>query len=146
MFTSSVEEITVQQLRLNCPYPIYNGDVTNLDIINGVNVNYTVTYANNITANGARFKCGDDAVTHNPTVSVSSEEYGATLFSAIPIGVFGYLSHSITEIFNHVDAFARLIYLIVFAPSQVSGLSFFIYIQTVLFALVAFGAFMVIRG
>jgi len=150
MFASSVEALTVAQLRLNCPLPIYNGDVTNLDIINDVQANYTVTFSQNMTANGARFQCFDDSVTHAPEIAVSSEQYGLALgdcdIFCIPIGWIGYLSHTMTGIFDKIVAFGTLIYLITFAPAQVSGLSFFIYIQAVLFSFIAFGSFMVIRG
>lgn len=150
-FQSSVEEITFQQFRLACPYPVYQGNVTIGDpfLIDGINVNYTITYAGNITSNGVRFQClanpGPGPDTGDPIVNTSGEQYGATFFG-IPWGWIGYVSHTMTEFFNKVDASAKLVYLFVFAPAEATDLPWFIYANVILLGFVSLGIFMVIRG
>lgn len=151
-FQSSVEELTLQQFRMNCPYPIYQGNVTFGNpafIQGGVVLNYTINYFGNITSDGVRFLCdadpGPGPNMGDPRVSVSNEQYGATFFG-IPWGWIGYVSHAITEFFNHVDAGIRMLYLFVFAPTEATDLVWFTYINAFLFTLVALGILMVIRG
>lgn len=151
-FQSSVQEITLQQFRLNCPYPIYQGfiNATAGDIaIEDTFVVYNVTYLGNITSDGMRFQCianpGPGPDTGSPQVLISSEQYGATFFG-IPWGWIGYVSHTMTEFFDKADAGARLIYLMIFAPSQATGLAWFGYVNAVLLTFIALGLFLVIRG
>ena len=105
-------DIQRQMFLMNCPLPIYNGDVTNLDII-GFSVNYTVTYYQSITNfNGTFFEC---SYTPNPdpdldlSVNAISKEYDSTLFSVIPIGWYGYLADFLVTIFARLEAMFILI-------------------------------------
>lgn len=89
--------------------PIYNGDVTNLDIL-GFSVNYTVTYYSSLTDfNGTFFQCSLDSITGAFTVSAISKPYDATLFSVIPIGWYGYIADFLVAVFARLEAMFTLI-------------------------------------
>ena len=94
---------------MNCPMPIYNGDVSNLDIL-GFSVNYTVTYYSSLSDfNGTFFQCSLDSITGAFTVSAISKPYDATLFSVIPIGWYGYLADFLVTMFARLEAMFILI-------------------------------------
>jgi hypothetical protein len=151
-FQSSVSELTVLQGRINCPYPVFQGDVTVGNpafLAGGTVLNYTTTYLGNITDNGTRFKCyanpGPGPDTGSLTVSISSEQYGATFFG-IPWGWIGYVSHTMTDFFDKVVASITMIYFLINAPAEATGLAWFGYVNAVLIGFIALGIFMVIRG
>ena len=101
--------IEQQMFLMNCPMPIYNGDVSNLDII-GFGVNYTVTYYSSVTDfNGTFFQCSLDSITGAFTVSAISKPYDATVFSVIPIGWYGYLADFFVALFARLEAFFILV-------------------------------------
>lgn len=105
----SIDNIEEEMFLMNCPFPIYNGDVTDLNI-DGFSVTFNVTRYDSLTAfNGTFFECSIDGITGAFTVSASSEEYDATLFSVIPIGYFGFLADYITSLFDRIVHFFTLI-------------------------------------
>jgi hypothetical protein len=158
IFQSSLQEIDLQQLRLNCPYPIYSGNATVYDIDSGNQVLYTVvygsgTYSSGVGSNdwGSNFICYDANAgiansTVAPTVTVGIKNYGATFFDVINYGWFGFISDGIVSFFDKVSATFAMIYLYINAPAVVSGLPFFSYINGILLGFISLGAFMVIRG
>src|SRR2546422_6820089 len=59
IFSSSLKDLNVQQLRANCPYPLLNKNVTNIEI-RGTNVFYNVTELNASSNSYVTvFKCGE---------------------------------------------------------------------------------------
>lgn len=148
-FQSSVEAIAVQQTILNCPYPVNSG-VATLSVVQSnfpPVVNYTVVNdaSNSTDYHVTLFNCGADIVTGNPTVS--TDVYTATSnWFDVTQGFLFYLSESIQAFFDKVIAVGNLLYLILFAPAQVTGLAWFAYVEVVLFSFIAIGAFMVVRG
>lgn len=57
-----------------------------------------------------------------------------------------YASHSMSAFFQKTQAFFTMAWLYFNAPAEVTGLSFFTYIQGLLSLFVGLGLFMVIRG
>lgn len=78
-------------------------------------------------------------------VTESFYTYASGIFDAQQAFI-GYLSASMTTFFDKVVAGGNMLYLIMTAPAQVTGLDFFNYIEIVLFSFIALGAFMIIRG
>lgn len=108
----SQANIQRQMFLMNCPMPIYNGDITNLDIL-GFSVNYTVTYYDSLSDfNGTFFQC---SYTPNPDpdldleVNAISKPYDSTLFSVIPIGWYGYLADFFVALFARLEAMFVLV-------------------------------------
>ncbi|MGH7176312.1 MAG: hypothetical protein ACREJC_02925 [Tepidisphaeraceae bacterium] len=148
VFQGSVAELQVQQFRINCPYPLFQGNVTFGNpafIAGGTVLNYTTAYSANVTDNGIRFKCGSDPITGNLQASTSSEQYGATFFG-IPWGWIGFVSHTMTDFFDKVIAGITMLYLLINAPAEATGLAWFGYANAILIGFIALGIFMVIRG
>lgn len=146
IFQSEVEAITVEAWKMQCPFPIYNGIASNLDIV-GTTLNYTVTYgSSNSTSEGTFFICDTDPITGNLRANTIIYEYSATLFDAIPYGQFGYVLDWFTMLGSKANAGVQLVYLFLTAPAQISALSFFTYIYIVLIGMMGLGVFMVIRG
>jgi len=151
IFQSSIDAIEGQQFIINCPYPIYEGVIANVGdlAVDGVFVKYNVTHNRDINGNtttndqdkvGTRFECDSNGV------SAGTREYGKTLFDFIPYGWLGYTADSITAFFSSVQARVVLLFIYFDAPAQVSGLSFFTFINVFLLGLVSLGGFMVARG
>ena len=153
IFSSEIEAIEVEQTKLNCPYPINAGIATLGLIQNFPNVNYTISYDNDTSGDEYHvtlFNCTEDSVTHEPAVNtiVYTAEVGNNWFDFTnrASGYMFYISQSITAFFQKLVALGALIYLIMFPISQIASLSFFAYIQIVLYGFVALGLFLVIRG
>lgn len=143
MFQSSVAEIKRQDFLLNCPYPIYQGDVTLNNIID-TRVNYTVTYsASNQTGSFIECKILSNGLFQANDIA---KPYGVTLFNTIPYGYFGYIGDSLASFGQKIQPFFYKIYLMVQAPTIVTNLSIFTYVNMILGGFVAIGVFMVIRG
>lgn len=153
VFQANVDAIAVQQTILNCPYPINSGVATlsgqqdNFPPI----VNYTVTNdaSNSTEYNVTLFICranpGPGPDTGTP--QVLTDVYTATSnWFDVTQGFFFYLSESIQSFFDKVIAVGNMFYLILTAPAEVTGLAWFSYVEVFLFALIALGGFMVVRG
>jgi hypothetical protein len=142
IFQSSLNEIQVQQLRMNCPYPLLNKNVTDIEI-RDTNVFYNATELNAQSNSYVTvFRCGEN---NQMQVTESFYTYASGIFDAQQAFI-GYLSASITAFFDKIVALANMVYLLINAPAVVTGLAWFSYITIVLFAFMAIGAFMVIRG
>lgn len=151
IFSSSVQEIEVQQVKLNCPYPVNAGIATLSAQQNFPNVNYTIAYDNDTDDYHVTiFNCIDDSITHVPQVNtiVYTADTTNSWFDLTnrASGYMFYISNSITSLFQKIQALGSLIYLVITAPAQVTGIALFAYVQLVLFTLIAIGGFMVIRG
>lgn len=152
IFQSSLTEIEVEQFRMNCPLPIFEGVISNV-AIEGVIIDFDITHNKdingNITSNdqekvGAKFECYDtqDVI----GVSIATKQYGATLFDTIPYGWTGYVSDWLSQAGFKIGASLKLVYLLVNAPAEVTNLAWFSLLNILLFAFVGLGGFMVARG
>lgn len=150
IFQSNVQDIEFQTLRLNCPYPIIHGNVTNINLDpDGTNITFDVDYANTAFANDVtKFECTQDDITGNLGISTvyynSTESYFPTFDNA-----FAWLGHaqmSLVTFFDKIIALATTIYLLVDAPAQATNLSWFTYLNIILVAFIGLGLFMVVRG
>lgn len=90
---------------MNCPLPVYQGNVTNLNI-DGFSVTYNVTYSSS-NSTGSLFECYTTGNLFG--VNEIVKDYGATAFGAIPYGWLGYTADSLTILFQRVQALFTLI-------------------------------------
>jgi len=142
IFSSSLSAINVQQLKINCPYPLNSATATNLNIV-GTRVTYDISYDNSTSNYHVTvFHCGDGG-TMNANTAVYTT---ANNWFQIGTGYLFYISETMTEFFNKVIAVGTLTYLLVTAPTQVTGLAWFNYVNVILIAFIALGVFMVVRG
>jgi hypothetical protein len=148
VFQASVAEIGRQQLRLNCPYPVNSGIATLTPLQSPPQVNYTITYDNDTSNYHVTiFKCGETAPTSVSTI-VYTADTGNQWFdiTSRASGYMFYISQSITEFFNKVNAGATMLYLTLTAPAQVSGVVWFNYAEVLMFSFIGLGIFMIARG
>jgi len=143
IFTSSVSAIQAQQLKINCPYPINAGVATSVNS-DGITVTYNVTHdLSSSDYHMTVFHCGENSPTSVTTTVYTSP---ANNWFNIGLGYLAYLSNSITEFFSKVVAVITLMYLVITAPAQISGLAFFNYIYLVFLIFISLGIFMMVRG
>ena len=103
----SISNIEDQIWLLNCPFPIVD-KIATLQSIDGFNLNYTTsTFGNGTNYEGTYFQCRIVDGQFNANTQI--KEYGATLFSVIPYGYFGYLLDYAGTIASKVYAVATLI-------------------------------------
>lgn len=96
---------------MNCPSPIYDGevDLAGVQII-GFTLNYTVTYGNTTEGDGTFFDCYLDPITGAFSATITYKPYGtASFFDVIPIGWLGYVADFLTNIFERVQSMLVLI-------------------------------------
>lgn len=144
IFSSSLEAIDVQLLKMNCPYPVFSADVNNVNI-NGTQVTYEIVYNTTFANDIFVFNCGGDNLMSVSVTYYDSVEGFFALFDNA-FAWIGYVYFSILAFFGKVVAFGSLIFLVVNAPAVVTGLAFFSYINLVLLSFIGLGAFMVVRG
>jgi len=142
IYASSLNTVNVQLLRMNCPYPIMNVNITNVNI-DGVQVTYNSSEFNGQSASKVTvFRCGyNDAM----TVSTSVYTFSSGIFDAQQAWL-GYVANSMTEFFDKVIAFGALIPAVINAPAEVLSIPEYTYINTLLIIFIALGVFMVVRG
>lgn len=157
IFQSGLTEIQAQQFIASCPYPLFEGtvNVTNTfptyfeyDIFHGHDINGNIT-SDDQEKVGTLFLCEIDHNELSPDtygVSISTRQYGATLFSVIPYGQLGYASDYLSMVGTKFVAYATQLWLFVNAPAEVTGFDFFIFVQLILLALIGLGIFFVARG
>jgi hypothetical protein len=148
IFQSSVSEIQQQQFLINCPYPLFNAVAGNITIVNNVVVKYDSTLGTaNQTDKGSFFQCYDDPVSSGfqPTVNLKLKPYGVPLFSTVICGWCAWAGDTITVFFEKAQPFLTLIYLLVQAPTIVSGMSWWTYVNAVLITFIALGIFMAFK-
>lgn|SRR5574341_1311668 len=146
VFQSSVLAIRNQEYLVNCPYPIFNGNVTvgNPAFINGVRINYTITVQATTNQTGTYFDC---RITNNsPAVNIISKHYGKTDFGIIATGWNAWFADTITSFFGKAQPQLTVVYLMFNAPAIVTGLAWFAYAELFMLFLIGLGIFMVIRG
>lgn len=148
IFSSALTDIEGKIFLMNCPYPVFSALPT-LTNITGVNVEYTIDY--NTTAHANKvviFECTIDPMTGlfgaNTVIYEPTEGFFSLFDNAF--AWIGYVYATITAFFQKVFIFFSLMWIIFNAPAEVTGFSFFTYINLLLSAFVAIGTFMIIRG
>lgn len=111
--SDAIDLIQGQMFLMNCPFPIYNGVATLVEI-DGFALNYTVVYHNDIKTdfNGTAFECTYDPLSAPPHIGANTHirQYGATTFwGTLPYGWLGYLSDSLGTFVNRTQALFTLI-------------------------------------
>lgn len=150
IFQSSVKAITVEQTKLACPPPI-NAGRANLTGLQQNSfppiVNYTIVPdgSNSTDYHVTLFRCTEDFITHEPQVDVEIYTTTKSWFD-VGTGTLFYVYSYLSSIGEKLASVGALVYLFVFAPAQVSVLSFFVYINSILIGLIALGVIMVARG
>lgn len=150
VFQSSTPNTQRQEFLLNCPYPISNEVATfgNPAIIDGRRLNYSTVVqpvVNNY--NGTFFECFLDP-TANPQQSAFTriKPYGATLFNVIPYGWYAWVGDTISVFFAKAQPLLTLFALVFTAPAQVTGITWFTYINIGLVIAPVIGIILLIRG
>lgn len=120
--------------------------ITNINIV-GIRVTYDIAYDNSTSlVKNTIFVC---EVT-NPTiptygVATVVTEYSGSLIND-QIAWLGYIGNTITAFFDRAYHSITMLWLMINAPAEVTGLIFFTYIYAILFAFIIIGAYMLIRG
>ena len=105
---TSIANVENQIFLMNCPLPL-NGAIGTLDTINGLTVNYTITYDNDTSDyNITVFICSIDEITGAFTVNTEIYTSGTDWFSSTT-GTLFYASATITAMIGKVVAFLTLI-------------------------------------
>lgn len=150
VFQSTVTDLKYQTLRLNCPFPVIHGNVTNLNFNpDGTNIRFDVEFGNPIFANDVtKFSCTKDPITGSLGMSTTFYNSTASFFPSFD-NAFAWLGHaqmSLDRFFDRAMALATVIYLLIQAPSQVSAMAWWSYINILLVSFIGLGIFMIIRG
>jgi len=157
VFQSDLQTITLQQLRMQCPYPIYQGVATIYDIDSNEQVLYTVDnsavtnsqFTGTPNFNGTNFICYDANAglppPQVPAVTGQIKNYGYN-FAGLNFGWFGFASDTLVSFGDKVQALFTMIWLYFNAPAEVSGISYFTYINGALVAFIGLGGYFAVRG
>lgn len=149
--------LTNQQYLLNCPYPISNaviaqhsvGNMTVSEIqVVGTVVEYNLTYGNaNQTDKGTFFQCsiGNGVVGGSHDVFAQQKPYGA-YFAGIPYGQIAFVGDTIWVATGKLQPILVEAYMYFNAPAQVTGLTFFQFVEGFLLLMVGIGVFLAIRS
>jgi hypothetical protein len=145
IYSSSLESIQVQLLKLNCPYPLNSANATNLGL-DGTIVTYNVTHdTSSSDYHVTVFHCGEgDTVNVYNTVYTTANNW--YLVAGQAGGYIFYIAESITEFFLKVVALGTLVQLFINSPAEVLAIPQYVYVNVVLIAFIGIGGFMVVRG
>lgn len=149
VFQSGVQDIRGNMFIANCPFPIWKDGVSNLNIQTGSN---TVTYdvipiatGSQSYANVTQFFCSYTTspllLSANTKVYIFGSDTLGTTF-----GFFSYVSDSMTTIGQKIQYTILAVWGFINAPASISALSFYTYINVMLFLLIGAGVFLAIRG
>jgi len=157
IFSSSLDSIALQQLRTQCPFPIYQGVATPYDISDNNQVLYTVDnravtnyqFSSTPNFNGTNFICYDAnagiSAISAPAVTTQIKNYGYN-FSGLNFGWFVFASDTLTSVGDKIQANLALVWLYFNAPAEVTGLAWFTYLNFILSGFIGLGIFFAIRG
>jgi hypothetical protein len=142
IYASSLTSIAVEQIKLNCPYPLNSAVGSNVNIV-GSTVTYDVVHDNSTgDYHVTVFHCGE-----GDTVNVYTTIYTtANNWFNIGTGYLFYISEMLDTFFLKVIALGTLIPLFINAPAEVLAIPEYTYVNAVLIAFVLLGGFMVVRG
>lgn len=142
IYSSSTSNVNVSLLRINCPYPVMNVNITNVNI-EGTQVTYNQTEFNGQSSSKVVvFRCGYGGVMG---VSVSTYTFSSGIFDAQQAWL-GYASESMSAFFDKIVALGVLIPSFVNAPAEVLSIPEYAYVNAILIGFIALGGFMVVRG
>lgn len=157
VFSSNAPDLRTKIFLINCPYPIEHGLAYNVQILgnNGLPdprgtviqflVNYTQTTSPSNSTQGSFFNCYTDIVTGNHAITVVVKSYGMVQFG-VPMGGITYFADTAGVFFGKATLAIQIIYSAITAPSQVTGMAWYAYVNLILVIFVAIGVVMVIRG
>ena len=149
VFGSQVQELKLKQYLLNCPYPIFNGVAENVTFSSDqTRLLYDIDYNAGLNSTGNFFECYIDtaASPDAPSVSINAKSYGATAFNVIPYGWYAWVGDTITVFFSKASPLIDMLFLILNAPSQVTNISWFSYINVILVLFIILGVILIARG
>lgn len=148
--TDSTLNIQDQIYLMNCPFPVSNAIATDVGL-NDFGISYNLDYGSSVLNNtGTFFQCTVTAP-HLKGVSTTIKEYGATLFSVIPYGWFGFAEDYISVGLGHLGNFFTIVSYMVtpvnfslmgYTISNVGGMALLIIIGIYVFAYIGIGAFL----
>lgn len=158
IYASSLAEIQVELVKLNCPYP-YNSaiayaklaDTGSQVIVYNVTLdssssNYHITtfrcYDANINSTGGRIGSPSPAISN--TVYTTANNWFNV--ASVAGGYMFYIAQSMTEFFLKVISVGTLIQLFINAPALVLDIPQYTYVNIILITFIGLGGFMVIRG
>ena len=149
VFGSQVQELKLKQFILNCPYPIFDGIAENVTFSSDqTRLLYDIDYSAGLNGTGSFFECNIDTSTtpDSPTASIKAKPYGNTLFNVIPYGWYAWVGDSITVFSSKSSPLLDMLFLILNAPSQVTNISWFSYINVILVLFIILGVILIARG
>lgn len=160
IFGVQLTQVYAEQFVANCPYPIFEGTVSNIQSVpasNPIRITYNINHGHDINGNitndqskmvGTVFRCEIDHTSSIPTYGVvtGTREYGDKLFSAFPWGYLGYLSDYLSTWGVKAGATLNLTWTYFNAPAIVTSWDFFTVINLVLAFLTGLGGFLALRG
>jgi len=148
VFQTNTQQFQVQLIKINCPYPTLNYNISNVNL-SGATITYNQTFDNDPTTLKV-FKCGENGAS---TVAVSSYEFtsnwfglGEQVFWTAVQSNMAMWSSSMSAFFDKVVALGTLVQLFVNAPAQISALAWWGYVNLILLGFIAIGGFMAVRG
>lgn len=149
IFQTNTNAISQHQTIMNCPFPL-NSAVGTLSVNQDFpQINYTITFDNDTSSyHVTTFECEFDPTSESP--SISNRVYtGSNNWYDVTGRASGYLFY-ISEYFDtigiRVNAFGNVLYHVLTAPQQITGLVWFTYAEVVLALFIGIGVFMIIRG
>ena len=155
IYSSSLAEISVEQVKANCPYPL-NAATASIELDGTLITVYNVTNdSDSATYHVTVFNCRDANISDNgtrvgpPTPQVTKTVYTTTSswFNLPNVGAYlFFIQESIETTFTRLFAIGALIGLYINAPSQVLTIPQYSYVNAVLIGFIVLGGFMVIRG
>lgn len=151
IFQGQTQDSKNQQFLLNCPQPVYVGNITlgNPAIVQSISLNYTVIHADTNEGDNTKgkfFDCTIDNITKQPSVSIVVKNYEQTVFNTINTGWYAWFGDTVYSWLDNVTPLVTLGYLFVIGPGLITGLAWFAYINLLLLAWFGMGLFIMIRG
>jgi hypothetical protein len=149
LFSNSLEDVIQWQTIMNCPFPVNSAIATLNTTQYPPQVAYSTVFDNDTGSyHVTTFECEYDSTSSGASVNTrvytgSDAWYDVTGRAS---GYMFYISEYVSTIGTRVNAFFNSAWLFIDAPAQVTGLSFFSYIQTSLLFMIGFGMFLAVRG
>lgn len=136
IFQDTLGGLSTAQARITCPWPALSGLWNSSGVLQYTNGTYNYPNVSNQTLT---LTCTD---VH--TLDGVDYYYGSPAANAV--GALFFLGDVFSSFFDRVAAFFEMIALFFVLPSEVTGISWFIYAQFILVALPVIAIVMIIRG
>lgn len=156
-FSSISSDFKSKLFLLNCPYPIEHGVAYNIQILgnNGLPdpkgtiiqflVNYTQSVSPSNSTQGTFFNCTIDTVTGNHQVNTIIKSYGMVQFG-VPMGQITFYTDTLGAQQGKGSLVIQAMRSAIDAPSQVTALSWYGYVNIILMMFIVLGVIMIIVG